>query len=105
MPGLGDGEFVILFKEILRPVALEFRPDFILFVHPALAGRGVGSSLLGLLMKAVRGQGGSHMVSGLYANWHTSLRMHTKVGFRVHRRLTQCRVLNIFPTPPKAEPL
>jgi GNAT superfamily N-acetyltransferase len=76
-----------------------------IFVHPAFAGRGVGSSLLGLLMQAVRDQGGSHMLSGLYSNWHASLRMHTRMGFRVQRRLTQCKVLNIFPTPPRAAPL
>ena len=72
-----------------------------IFVHPTLAGRGVGSSLLGSLMQAVRDQGGSHMLAGMYCNWHASIRMHTKMGFRVHRRLSQCRLLNIFPTPPK----
>ncbi|MCB2145578.1 MAG: GNAT family N-acetyltransferase [Deltaproteobacteria bacterium] len=73
-----------------------------IFVHPRFAGRGMGSALLGSLMKAVRDQGGSHMIAGMYSNWHASFRMHTKLGFRVHRRLSQCRLLNIFPTPPKA---
>ena len=72
-----------------------------IFVHPEWAGRGIGSHLLGSLMKAVRDQGGSHMLSGMYSNWHASIRMHTKMGFEVQRRLTQCRLLNIFPTPPK----
>jgi GNAT superfamily N-acetyltransferase len=74
-----------------------------IFVHPALGGKGVGSFLLGSLMAAVRDQGGIRMVSGMYANWETSIGLHTKMGFRVHRRLSQCRLLNIFPTPPKAE--
>jgi GNAT superfamily N-acetyltransferase len=73
-----------------------------IFVHPALGGRGIGSHLLGSLMEAVRDQGGSHMVSGMYSDWHASIRMHTKLGFAIQRRLSQCRLLHIFPTPPKA---
>jgi len=72
-----------------------------IFVHPQFAGRGVGSHLLGSLMAAIRDRGGTHMVSGMYADWATSLRMHTKMGFTLQRRLTQCKLLNIFPTPPK----
>ena len=75
-----------------------------IFVHPTIAGRGVGSTLLGKLMATVRDGSGTHMVSGMYSNWHASLRMHTKMGFRIQRRLTQCRLLNIFPTPPKVDP-
>jgi GNAT superfamily N-acetyltransferase len=74
-----------------------------IYVHPTIAGRGVGSTLLGKLMEAVRDGGGTHMVSGMYGNWFASLRMHTKMGFRVQRRLTQCRLLNIFPIPPKVD--
>ena len=73
-----------------------------IFVHPQFAGRGIGSILLGSLMAAVRDQGGSHMIAGMYSNWHASIRMHTKLGFRIQRRLSQCRWLNILPTPPKA---
>lgn len=72
-----------------------------IFVHPTFAGRGIGSHLLRSLMEAVRDQGGSHMVAGMYSDWHASIHMHTRLGFRVQRRLTQCRLLNIFPTPPK----
>ncbi len=72
-----------------------------IFVHPAVGGRGVGTALLGSLLAAIRDIGGKLMLSGMYSNWHASLRMHTKVGFEVRRRLTQCRLLNIFPTPPK----
>jgi L-amino acid N-acyltransferase YncA len=75
-----------------------------IFVHPALAGQGVGSYLLGSLLAAVRDQGFSHMVAGMYSNWDASIRLHAKMGFRVHRRLTQCRILNILPTRPKEEP-
>lgn len=74
-----------------------------IFVHPTLGGRGIGSYLLGSLMAAVRDQGGNHMVSGMYENWETSIGLHTKMGFRVQRRLSQCRLLNIFPTPPREE--
>jgi GNAT superfamily N-acetyltransferase len=73
-----------------------------IFVHPALAGRGVGSYLLGSLLAAVRDRGCTQMVAGMYANWDVSIRLHAKMGFRVQRRLTQCRILSILPTPPKA---
>lgn len=72
-----------------------------IFVHPRFAGRGIGSALLGSLMEDVRDQGCSHMIAGMYSNWHASIHMHTKLGFRVHRRLSQCRLIYIFPTPPK----
>lgn len=72
-----------------------------IMVLPALGGRGVGAALLGALMAAVRDGGASHMVSGLYSNWHASLRMHEKMGFTVHRRLAQCRLMHILPTPPR----
>lgn len=74
-----------------------------IFVHPALGGQGVGSALLGELMAAVRDQGGHSMIAGMYSDWHRSIRMHTRMGFRVKRRLTQCKILNIFPTPPKVD--
>jgi len=72
-----------------------------IMVHPAWGRRGVGQALLGELMAAVRDSGGTHMLSGLYSNWDVSLRMHEKMGFKIHRRLSQCRLLHIFPTPPK----
>ena len=74
-----------------------------IFVHPQIGGRGVGSYLLGSLMAALRDRGCTRLVSGIYSNWHVSLRLHTAMGFRVRRRLTQCKVLNIFPLPPKME--
>jgi GNAT superfamily N-acetyltransferase len=74
-----------------------------IFVHPSLSGQGVGSYLLGKLLAAVRDLGGTHIIAGMYSNWETSIALHAKLGFRVHRRLTQCKVMNIFPTPPKVE--
>ena len=86
---------------------LKLPPDWsylvYIFVHPAVGRRGIGSALLGALMEAVRNLGYSRMVAGMYANWEASIRLHTKMGFSVHRRLSQCRVLNIFPTPPKVD--
>jgi len=72
-----------------------------IFVHPAFGRRGVGSTLLGELMAAVRDQGGNAMIAGMYSDWHRSIRMHTNMGFRIKRRLTQCKIFNMFPTPPK----
>jgi len=75
-----------------------------IFVHPEWGHQGVGAYLLGSLMKALREQGCSRLLSGMYSNWEVSLRLHTKMGFRVHRRLSQCKILNLFPIPPKEEP-
>ena len=75
-----------------------------IFVHPDYGRRGIASYLLGSLMEALRDMGGSRLISGMYSNWEASIGLHRKMGFRVHRRLTQCRLLNIFPTPPSVEP-
>ncbi|MFZ7110719.1 MAG: GNAT family N-acetyltransferase [Desulfatiglandales bacterium] len=72
-----------------------------IFVHPVIAGQGVGSYLLGALLSAVRDHGYSHMVAGMYSDWDISIRLHTRMGFHVHRRLTQCKILNILPTRPR----
>jgi L-amino acid N-acyltransferase YncA len=70
-------------------------------VHPAYARQGIASYLLGSLMAALRDMGCRRIVSGMYSNWEASLGLHQKMGFRIHRRLAQCKILNIFPTPPK----
>jgi GNAT superfamily N-acetyltransferase len=75
-----------------------------IFVHPEWGNRGVGAYLLGSLMKALREQGCSRLLSGMYSNWEVSFRLHTKMGFRVHRRLSQCKILNLLPVPPREEP-
>ena len=72
-----------------------------IYVHPTIGRRGVGSYLLGKLMETLRDQGFTHLISGMYSNWDISFHMHTQMGFRIHRRLTQCKLLHIFPTPPK----
>ena len=75
-----------------------------IFVHPGYAKQGVGAYLLSSLMQALREQGYSRLLSGMYSNWDASLRLHTKMGFLVQRRLSQCKILNLFPVPPKEEP-
>jgi len=115
LPGGGDEEYLTLFERILKPIALEFNPDLVLvgagfdihvyiFVHPAIGRQEVGSYLLGSLMAAVRDTGCNRMLSGMYAEWETSIRLHRQMGFRIRRRLSQCRWLNIFPVPPKEAP-
>jgi L-amino acid N-acyltransferase YncA len=59
---------------------------------------------MGSLMKALRDQGYNRLLSGMYSNWDVSLRLHTRMGFRVQRRMSQCKILNLFPVPPKEEP-
>jgi len=76
-----------------------------IFVHPEYGKQGVGAYLLGTLMKALRDSGCKRIISGMYSNWEASFRLHTRVGFLIHRRLTQCRLLDIFPYPPREEVL
>jgi GNAT superfamily N-acetyltransferase len=75
-----------------------------IFVHPEYGRKGTGAYLLGSLMKALGEQGCSRLISGMYSNWEASFRLHTNMGFRVQRRLSQCKILNLFPVPPKEEP-
>jgi ribosomal protein S18 acetylase RimI-like enzyme len=72
-----------------------------IFVHPTYARQGVASHLLGSLMESLREMGCRRIVSGMYSNWEASIGLHKKMGFRMHRRLSQCKILNIFPTPPR----
>ena len=86
---------------------LKLRPGWsylvYIFVHPAYGRKGVASYLLGSLMEALRETGCSRLISGMYSNWDASIGLHEKMGFRIHRRLTQCKLLNIFPTPPSID--
>ena len=74
-----------------------------IFVHPAYARQGIASYLLGTLMESLRDMGCGRIISGVYSNWEASLGLHEKMGFRIHRRLAQCKILNIFPTPPSID--
>lgn len=74
-----------------------------IFVHPTYSRRGIASFLLGSLMEALRDTGGRRLIAGMYSNWEASIALHRKMGFSVHRRLTQCKVLSIFPRPPIIE--
>jgi len=71
-----------------------------IFVHPHWGSRGIGAYLLGSLIQALQEQGCTRLLSGMYSNWEVSFNLHTKMGFRVHRRLSQCKILNLFPVPP-----
>ena len=83
---------------------LKLPPDWsylvYIFVHPEYARQGIASYLLGALLEALRDMGCSRIISGMYRNWQASIGLHKKMGFRVHRTLAQCKILNIFPTPP-----
>jgi L-amino acid N-acyltransferase YncA len=68
-------------------------------VHPEYSRKGIASFLLGSLLEALSDLGCSRIISGMYSNWEASIGLHKKMGFRVHRRLAQCKILNIFPTP------
>jgi GNAT superfamily N-acetyltransferase len=70
-----------------------------IFVHPEYARKGIATYLLGSLIEALRDMGCSRLISGMYSNWEASIGLHKKMGFEIHRRLTQCKILNIFPTP------
>ncbi len=72
-----------------------------IFVHPEYTRKGIASSLLGYLLEALCDMGCSRIISGMYSNWEASIGLHKKMGFRVHRRLAQCKILNIFPKAPE----
>jgi GNAT superfamily N-acetyltransferase len=72
-----------------------------ILVHPAYRGQGIGSYLLGSLMQILRQEGYNMLVSGMYSNWESSIGLHKKMGFRIRRRLKQCKLLDILPLPPK----
>lgn len=73
-----------------------------IFVHPDYARQGIASYLLGSLMLALREMGCRRLISGVYSNWEGSIGLHRKMGFDVHRRLEQCKIMKILPTPPQA---
>ena len=75
-----------------------------IFVHPAYARRGIATYLLGALMESLRERGFKRVISGMYSNWDASIGLHKKMGFRIHRRLSQCKILSILPTPPTEAP-
>jgi GNAT superfamily N-acetyltransferase len=74
-----------------------------IFVRPEYRGHGVGPYLLGSLMKDLAQEGYKKLVSGMYSNWESSVQFHKKMGFRLKRRLNQCKFVDIFPLPPKEE--
>ena len=86
---------------------LKLAPDWsylvYIFVHPAYARQGMAAYLLGTLMESLREGGYKRIISGMYSNWEASIGLHKKMGFRIHRRLTQCKILSILPTPPTEE--
>jgi GNAT superfamily N-acetyltransferase len=75
-----------------------------IFVHQEYGDQGMGAYLLGSLMEALHNQGCTRLLSGMYSNWDVSFRLHTKMGFSVQRRLSQCKLLHILPVPPREEP-
>jgi len=74
-----------------------------IFVHPTYTRKGLASYLMGSLIEALRDMGCKGIIAGMYSNWEASIRLHKKMGFRIHRRLTQCKILNILPIPLKEE--
>jgi GNAT superfamily N-acetyltransferase len=74
-----------------------------IFVQPAYARQGIATYLLGALMEYLQREGYTRLISGMYGNWEASIGLHKKMGFRIHRRLSQCKILNILPTPPTEE--
>ena len=74
-----------------------------IYVHPSFRRQGLGKVLLGALMMWLRDSGYRALVAGMYSNWEASLRLHTTMGFRIRRRLTQCKLLHLLPYPPKEE--
>ncbi len=80
---------------------------YLVYIHvePEYRRRGVATCLLGCLMLSLRESGCRRLVSGMYGDWESSIRLHVKCGFRICRRYTERRILRFFPYPPKVTEL
>jgi len=72
-----------------------------IFVHPEFQRKGVGSYLLGSMMRHLWEMGCKNLISGMFANWHVSIRLHRKAGFRIDKKFIKKRLLRFLPYPPK----
>ncbi len=76
---------------------------YLVYIHvqPEYRRKGVGTYLLNRLMVSLREDGYRRLISGMYGDWETSIRLHIKSGFRICRKYTERRILRFFPYPPK----
>lgn len=72
-----------------------------IFVRPEFQRKGVGYFLLCSLMGNLREMGCENLISGMFAGWQTSIRLHRKAGFRINKKFIKRRLLRVFPYPPK----
>jgi GNAT superfamily N-acetyltransferase len=83
---------------------LELSPDRAyleyIYVREEFKRNNIASHLLERLMLSLREDGKTSLISGIFGDWEESINLHMKMGFRIRRRLKQCRMLNIFPLPP-----
>ena len=80
---------------------------YLVYIHvePEYRRRGVGTYLLNCLMLSLREDGYRRLISGMYGDWESSIRLHVKSGFRICRKYTERRILRFFPYPPKVTEL
>lgn len=80
---------------------------YLVYVHvePEYRRIGVGTYLLNCLMLSLREDGYRRLISGMYGDWESSIRLHIKSGFRICRKYTERRILRFFPYPPKVTEL
>ncbi len=83
---------------------LELSPDRgyleYIYVRFEFKRKNIASHLLERLMLSMRDDGKTTLISGIFGDWEESFNLHMKMGFKIRRRLKQCRMLNIFPLPP-----
>jgi len=72
-----------------------------IFVRPEFQRQGVGSYLLGSVMTHLRELGCEYLISGMYADWRISIKLHRKAGFRIDKKFIKRRLLRFLPYPPK----
>jgi GNAT superfamily N-acetyltransferase len=72
-----------------------------IFVKPQFQGKGAGYYLLSCMMKHLQEMGCDRLISGMYANWHISINLHRKAGFRINKKFIKRRLLRFLPYPPK----
>ena len=72
-----------------------------IFVRPEFRRQGVGTYLLGCVMRYLQGAGYDMLISGMQTDWGSSLRLHRKAGFKVRKRFIRRKLMWVIPVPPK----
>ena len=72
-----------------------------IFVRPEFRRRGVGTYLLGCVMRHLRRAGYDELISGMQADWEHSIGLHRKAGFAIRKKFIKRKLMGVIPVPPR----